>query len=166
MKTDKILPEHLTHSSIARRLARMLAASTASPNPSVKTAPKPANWSGVAQGFISAKKAFQTHALQEAESILLEILEFAPAEPKAWAWLGHILQSQGKQKKAKKHFQKAKSLITQNRKPQPEEASSLPLARILWQQGEFQSARSMLAGLLITKPEDEILLQLSIAWEE
>jgi len=144
----------------------MLAASTASPNPSVKTAPKPENWSGVAQGFIAAKKAFQTHSLQEAENILLEVLEFAPAEPKAWAWLGHILQSQGQQEKAEKHFQKAKSLIARNRQQQPEEAVSLPLARILWQQGELQSARSMLAGLLSAKPADETLLQLSVAWEE
>jgi len=144
----------------------MLTASTASPNPSVKTAPKPENWSGVAQGFIAAKKAFQTRSLQEAESILLELLEFAPAEPKAWAWLGHILQSQGQEKKAGQHFQKAKSLIAKKHKQQPEEASSLPLARILWQQGELQSARSMLAGLLSAKPEDEVLLQLSAAWEE
>ncbi|PCI45588.1 MAG: hypothetical protein COB41_01135 [Proteobacteria bacterium] len=144
----------------------MLAASTASPNPSVKTAPKPENWSGVAQGFIAAKKAFQTHSLQEAENILLGILEFAPAEPKVWAWLGHILQSQGDQEKAEQHFQKAKSLISRSHQQQSEEASSLPLARILWQQGERQSARSMLAGLLVTKPEDEMLLQLSAAWEE
>ncbi len=144
----------------------MLAASTASPNPSVKIAPKPENWSGVAQGFIAAKKAFHTRSMQEAESILLEILEFAPAEPKAWAWLGHILQSQGQQKKAEQHFQKAKTLLTRNHKPQPEEASSLPLARILWQQGESQSARSMLASLLSVKPTDERLLQLSAAWEE
>jgi len=144
----------------------MLAASTASPNPSVKIAPKPENWSGVAQGFIAAKKAFQTSSLQDAENILLEILEFAPAEPKAWAWLGHIMQSQGQQSEAEKHFKKARSLITRNHQPQHEEASSLPLARILWQQGELQSARSMLAGLISASPANETLLQLSAAWEE
>ncbi len=149
-----------------RRLARMLAASTASPNPSTKITPKPENWSGVAQGFMAAKKAFQARSLQEAENILLEILEFAPAEPKAWAWLGHILQSQGQQEKATEYFQKAKSLLTRSNKQQSEEASSLPLARILWQQGELELARAMLATLLCDKPNDEALLQLSTTWGE
>jgi len=144
----------------------MLAASTASPNPSVKITPKPENWSGVTQGLIAAKEAFQTHSLQEAENILLEILEFAPAEPKAWAWLGHIQQSQGQEKKAVQHFQKAKSLIAKKHQQQAEEANTLPLARILWKQGEHQAARSMLTVLLSAKPEDEVLLQLSAAWEE
>ncbi|MBL4760197.1 MAG: tetratricopeptide repeat protein [Mariprofundaceae bacterium] len=147
-----------------RRLARMLTASTASPNPNPKTTPKPKNWSGVAQGFMAAKEAFRTHSLQEAENILLEILEFAPAEPKAWAWLGHILKSQGQQEEASQHFQKAKSLLTKNHQRQSEEASSLPLAHILWQQGEFQSARSMLEALLSAQPTNEKLLQLSAAW--
>lgn len=149
-----------------RRLSRMLAVSTASPNPSAKTTPKPDSWSGVAQGFVAAKKAFQTHSLQEAEGILLEILEFAPSEPKAWAWLGHVLQSQGQQEKATQHFQKAKSLLTKNYQQQPEEASSLPLARILWQQGELKPARAMLATLLHDNPSDKTLLQLSAAWGE
>lgn len=149
-----------------RRLARMLAASTASPNPSAKITPKPDNWSGVAQGFLAAKEAFQARSLQEAEGILLEILEFAPAEPKAWAWLGHIVQSQGQQEKAKEHFQKAKSLLNRSRQQQPEKVSSLPLARILWQQGELGLARSMLATLLSDKPNDDTLLQLSVTWGE
>ncbi|MDQ6956653.1 MAG: hypothetical protein Q9M21_05585 [Mariprofundaceae bacterium] len=144
----------------------MLAASTASPNPSAKTTPKPESWSGVAQGFTAAKKAFQTHSLQEAESILLEILEFAPTEPKAWAWLGHILQAQDQQEKATEHFQKAKSLLSKSNKQQPREVSSLPLARILWQQGESELARAMLATLLCAKPNDEVLLQLSVTWGE
>jgi len=144
----------------------MLTASTASPNPNPQTTPKPENWSGVTQGFAAAKKAFRNHSLQEAESILLEVLEFAPSEPKAWAWLGHILKSQGQMKEATQHFQKAKSLLTKKHQQQSKEVSSLPLARILWQQGEFQSARSMLETLLLSKPADKILLQLSATWGE
>ncbi|MDQ6967358.1 MAG: tetratricopeptide repeat protein [Mariprofundaceae bacterium] len=144
----------------------MLAASTVSPNPSLKIAPKPNNWPGVSQGFIAAKQAFLKESFQEAENILLEIIEFAPTEPKAWAWLGHILQSQGQQKKATKHFQKAKSLLTISHKQHAEEVSSLPLARILWQQGELELARCMLATLLSYKPNDEALIQLSATWGE
>jgi len=144
----------------------MLTVSTDSPNPNAKIAPKPENWSGVAQGFKAAKKAYEAQSLQEAEAILLEILEFAPSEPKAWAWLGHILQSQDQQEKALQHFQKAKSLLTNIHCQQSKEVSSLPLARILWQQGELQSARSMLKTLLSAKPSDKILLQLSATWGE
>ena len=147
-----------------RRLARMLTASTASPNPNPRITPKPESWSGVAQGFAAAKKAFRTDSLQDAENILLEVLEFAPSEAKAWAWLGHILKVQGKQEKANQHFQKAKLLLTKKHQQQPEKALSLPLARILWKQGEQQTARSMLKTLLLAKPTDKILLQLSTAW--
>jgi len=157
---------HLTHLPKPRRLARMLTASTASPNPNAQTTPKPENWSGVTQGFKAAKKAFHAHALPEAEKILLEILEFAPVEPKAWAWLGHILKSQGQPEEAEKHFQKAKQLLVKKQQHQEKEAASLPLARILWQQGEHEEARSMLKTLLSAKPADKVLLQLSATWGE
>lgn len=156
---------HLTRLPMPRSLARMLTASTASPKLGVKATPKPDNWTGVAQGLAAAKKAFQAQSLHKAEAILQEVLEFAPAEAKAWAWLGHIKQLQGHQSKAMQYFRKAKRLLATNANQEKQMPASLPLARLLWQQGEYESARAMLALLLQAKPDDEALLRLSKVWE-
>jgi predicted Zn-dependent protease len=142
----------------------MLAASTASPNPEIKTTPKPQNWHGVSQGLAKAKQAFQNKEWKTAETILLEVLEFAPTEAKAWAWLGRIMELQNQHEKASDFFQKAESILRKQRGTTVEPAS-LPLAKILWQQGAKEDAKAMLNTLLLEKQDDEGLLTLSKLWE-
>ena len=42
--------------------------------------------------------------------------------------------------------------------------ASVQLAKLLWQQGEFDTARAMLAILMLRRPEDERLQKLRDAW--
>jgi len=142
----------------------MLAASNDSPKPRPNHSPKPDNWHGVGEGLQLAKKAFHTNDLNLAASILHEILELAPNEAKAWAWLGRIQQLQGQHTTAAEYFKKAEALL-QNKPSHANEApASLALAHLLWKQGEQHSARSMLSLLLAKQPNNTDLLQLSNTW--
>jgi len=156
---------HLTLSSMPRSLSRMLAASTASPNLDIKVTPKPHNWHGVSQGLAMAKQAFVNKELDDAKDILLEVLEFAPSEPKAWAWLGKIMQLQDNHEQADTYYQKAKRLLRQQHQNASSTPASLSLAKMLWNQGEQTSAKNMLNTLLLETPNDERLLALSQTWE-
>ncbi len=155
---------HLTLSSMPRSLSRMLTASTASPNLDIKVTPKPHNWHGVSQGLAMAKQAFLNKQLDDAKDTLLEVLEFAPSEPKAWAWLGKIMQLQNNHKQAEVYYQKAKGLLRQQQKNASNMPASLTLAKILWNQGEQASAKNMLNTLLLEMPNDERLVALAQTW--
>jgi len=144
----------------------MLAASTASPKPSAKTAPTPHNWHGVSQGLLTAKQSFQHHDLKGAEKILRDILEFSPSEPKAWAWLGRVMQLQDAKQEADQYYQKAMTLLRNQHKIPPKAAESITIARLLKQQGEDEAAQYMLNNLLQQDPDNADLLQLSENWQE
>ena len=142
----------------------MLAASNDSPKSRPKPSPKPSNWYGVGEGLQLAKKAFHANDLALAEDILNEILELAPNEAKAWAWCGRIQQLRGHHSTAVQYFKKAENLLQKKPHDTNETPSSLPLAHLLWQQGEEHSARSMLSLLLAKEPNNTDLLQLSNTW--
>lgn len=142
----------------------MLAASSSAPN-SPRSTPKPSNWRGVANGLAEAKRAFLSGDLEQAETILREVLEFAPSEAKAWAWLGKVLQEKSLSSEAETCFSQARQLLTRHRKTQDKPAASATLARMLWQQGDRAAARNMLALLLMQKPEDPELCKLKSEWE-
>jgi len=142
----------------------MLAASSSAPN-SPRSTPKPSNWRGVAEGLVAAKRAFTSHELDTAEEILREVLEFAPAETKAWAWLGKVLLDKGDETEAEACFERARQLLKKKNAPAAAKpAASATLARLLWQQGDHDTARSMLAVLLIQRPDDAELHKLKASW--
>jgi len=142
----------------------MLAASSSAPN-SPRSTPKPSNWRGVAEGLAEAKRVFASRELNAAEQILREVLEFAPAETKAWAWLGKVLLDKGEEVEAEACFERARQLLKKKNVPTAAKpAASATLAKLLWQQGDRQTARSMLALLLIQRPDDEDLRKLKESW--
>jgi len=73
----------------------MLAASTNTPNSQLRATPKPENWRGVSACMQEARKAFEQGSYAEAESLLLELLEFAGAETRAWKLLAHTQKANG-----------------------------------------------------------------------
>jgi len=118
------------------------------------------------QGLVAAKEAFQGGLLEQASNILQEVVEFAPSEAKAWAWQGRIAELQGQKTIACEYFKKAESLLQQQHKLSSDMPMSLPLTRILWQQGEEEAARAMLAVLMLRSPENEQLIQLAETWQQ
>lgn len=83
--------------------------------------------------------------------MLREVLEFAPDEAKAWAWLGRILERRGEASESQACYARARQLMAPRRMPPP---ASVRLARLLWQQGERDAARAMLALLMLQRRDD------------
>ena len=134
----------------------MLTASASTPNMQrrkTRIAPKPDNWHGVSTGLQLAKQAFQNKRLEEAEIILREVLELAPDETKAWAWLSKVLQQLGNNTEANQCLNQAKTLLLYG-KVDVKTPVSKTLAKILWQQGDHKTARAMLSILLLQSPDD------------
>jgi len=147
-------------------VSRMLAASSSAPNSqqqiAATTTPRPANWRGVSAGMLDATQAVACGRLEQAEHLLLELLEFAPAETRAWKLLaktqrelGHIEDGISSAKRA---------LGLQNAPPKRGKPASLTIARLLWQQGEHGEARDMLELLLSSQPENKQLQNLQQLW--
>ena len=148
----------------------MLTASASAPNiqlgDNVRPSPTPDNWHGVAEGLNRAREHAGEGLYQKAIDTLKAVLEFAPSEPQAWRLLGEILGQHGHTEKAEVCQKKAErfeqhAAIDNNMTPASER-----LAKLLWSQGEHEAARSMLAILLMRKPEDEKLLALRDAWND
>ncbi|MDX8397522.1 MAG: hypothetical protein R8K49_04290 [Mariprofundaceae bacterium] len=144
----------------------MLSASTASPKPTPQSTPTPHNWHGVTQGLLTAKQSFHHNDFKGAEKVLRDILEFSPSEPKAWAWLGRIMQLQSHTDEANEYFEKSMQLLYNQHKIPPKPAESISLAQLLYQQGELDAAQLMLNNLLLQDPDHNELLQLSKSWKE
>ena len=145
----------------------MLAASRSVPNsqqqiPVIAT-PRPANWRGVTAGMADAKQAVASGQLEQAEQLLLELLEFAPAETRAWKLLAKIQRQLGHIKAGINSAKRALEL--QNTPPNRGTPASLTIAQLLWQQGEHREARNMLALLLSDQPENEQLQHLRRQWD-
>lgn len=131
-----------------------------------KTAPTPHNWHGVTQGLIAAKQSFHHHDFKGAEKILRDILEFSPSEPKAWAWLGRMMQLQSFPEEAQQYYEKSMTLLRNQHKIPPKAAESITIARLLYEQGEIETAQQMLSNLLSQQPDNNELIQLSESWKE
>lgn len=142
----------------------MLAASSSAPN-SPRPTPKPTNWRGVAAGLAEAKRLFRAGDLEQAEAHLREVLEFAPAETRAWAWLGKVLLDRGQNAEAEECLSRARQLLSRQNSTTDKPAASATLAKLLWQQGDRKTARSMLAVLLMQRPDDADLHELKVKWE-
>ncbi len=128
-----------------------------------RPAPKPANWRGVAACMREAKAAYAAEDFAGAEKLLLELIEFAPNETRAWKLLAHTQKRLGKIRDAIASAERALELqrAAQTRAEMP---ASLTLARLLWQQGDNEAARAMLAVLLLRDPDNEGLKRLRREW--
>ncbi len=144
----------------------MLAASASTPNitqSSRQSNTSPGSWHGVAEGMDSAKEAIRQGDLAQAEVILTELLEFAPVEIKAWKLLaktqrhlGHIEAGISSAKRA---------LQLQNTDIEALPLASITIARLLWQQHEYDDARAMIALLIEQQPDNAVWLELQYQWD-
>jgi len=141
----------------------MLAASTSAPNThSPKSMPKPVNWRGVSEGMAAAFAAARNGKLETAEIILRDVLEFAPAEMRAWKLLARIQRKLGHIDAGIASAIRALQLQELNKRHEP--AASITLARLFFEQGEHDEALQMLDRLLQQKPDDAVLIELKEMW--
>ncbi|MDQ6959573.1 MAG: tetratricopeptide repeat protein [Mariprofundaceae bacterium] len=146
----------------------MLTASLPTPNHSSPKhasgrAPRPQNWQGVESGLAEAARLFQQDDLSRAEEVIRRVLEFAPVEGQAWHLLGRILQGDNRHAEALECFASAETAYGYRKHGQRPPAS-IRLARLLWNLGECEQARTMLDTLILRRPDDENLRQLREAW--
>jgi|GEM_PF-1418779 len=153
-------------SSLYCSVSRMLAASDSAPNihtqRPVIPAPMPGNWRGVADGMASARKSVQQGCYEEAEAILIELLEFAPVEISAWKLLARVQRHLGHIEAGIESATRA--LRLQNNPLSNEPPASVTLVRLLWEQKEYHEARAMLVRLIEEQPENSELNELQRRW--
>ncbi len=150
-----------------RSVSRMLTVSSSAPNsqqqPLLASTPRPVNWRGVTEGMAAAKKAIRSGQLEQAEQLLSELLEFAPAETRAWKLLAKIQRKLGHIEAGIKSAKRALEL--QNIPENHGTPASLTIAQLLWQQGEYKEARSMLELLVSDQPKNEQIQNLRQQWD-
>jgi Flp pilus assembly protein TadD len=142
----------------------MLPASNDGPKPTPASAPTPTNWKGVRHGLNHAEQCMQAQQFQQAETLVREVLEFAPSEARAWDMLATLREMQGDADEAARCHGKAEKLRTWETDSLRQPPASIHLAKLLWQQGDHDTARAMLAVLMMRKPDDERLQALRKAW--
>lgn len=147
----------------------MLPASNDGPKPEStpakpSAAPTPQNWKGVRHGLSHAEQYLQAQQFQQAEMLIREVLEFAPSEARAWDMLATLHQMQGDADKASHCRQKAEKLRKWETDSFRRPPASLQLAKLLWKQGDRETARAMLAVLLLRRPGDTRLQTLRDSW--
>ncbi|MDX8406386.1 MAG: tetratricopeptide repeat protein [Mariprofundus sp.] len=141
----------------------MLAASASTPNThSANSIPKPVNWRGVSEGMSAALAAARKGKLETAEVILLDVLEFAPAETRAWKLLARIQRNMGHIEAGIASATRALQLQALNKLHEP--AASLTLARLFHVQGEHREALQMLDRLIEKDPDNSELKALKEKW--
>jgi tetratricopeptide (TPR) repeat protein len=111
-----------------------------------------------------AKKAIASGQLEQAEHLLLELLEFAPAETRAWKLLAKTQRKLGHIEAGIKSAERALEL--QNAPVNHGTPASFTIAQLLWQQGEYREARNMLGLLLSSQPENKQLQNLWRQWND
>jgi predicted Zn-dependent protease len=109
-----------------------------------------------------AKKAVASGRLEQAEQLLVELLEFAPAETRAWKLLAKIQRKLGHIEAGIKSAERALEL--QNAPINHGVPASFTIAQLLWQQREYREARNMLERLLSDQPENEKLQNMRRQW--
>jgi len=110
-----------------------------------------------------AHTAFEQGSFAKAESLLLELLEFASAETRAWKLLAHAQKAMGKIQPAINSANRALEL-QHSASPRSDVPVSLTLARLLWQQGDTTAARAMLGVLMMRQPDNMDLIELKQQW--
>jgi Flp pilus assembly protein TadD len=130
-----------------------------------RSAPTPSNWNGVKVGLDKAMHLFGIGEYESAQLTLHEVLEFAPFEARAWHLLGRVLQAAGAHADALGCFSKAASLYGDNKDEFNMAMATVPLAELLWRQGDREAARAMLGLLILRKGDDPEILALSEAWK-
>ncbi|MDQ6997936.1 MAG: hypothetical protein Q9M17_04410 [Mariprofundus sp.] len=143
----------------------MLAASASTPNntqASNSHAITSAGWHGVAEGMESAKNAIRNGDLAQAELILTELLNFAPVEIRAWKLLARTQRHLGHIDEGINSAQRALQLQNTNIEDVP--LASITIAKLLWQQHEYDYARQMIASLLEQERDNAEWLDLQQQW--
>jgi len=143
----------------------MLAASPSAPNitqASHHSSPTTAAWHGVAEGMTAAREAIQKSDLAQAERLLIELLEFAPVEIRAWKLLAKTQRHLG-------HIEAGIASATRALRLQNTDIEAVPLASVtiatlLWDQHEYDEARQMIALLLMQQPDNSEWLDLQQQW--
>jgi len=156
----------IDRSPLCCSVSRMLAASDSAPNihphrPSI-SASTAGNWRGVTDGLASAREAVLQGDFETAERTLIELLEFAPVEIKAWKLLAKVQRQLG-------HIEAGiasatRALQLQNNPLSDEPLASITLARLLWEQHEYHEAKCMLTHLLEEQPDNPDVLALQGQW--
>ncbi len=136
-----------------------------SPSHEPEYAPQPQNWQGVESGLAEASRLLRKDKLSRAEGVMRQVLEFAPMEGQVWHFLGRILQKADRHAEALDCFANAESCYGRHKYDQGPPAS-MRLARLLWDQGEYDEARTMLSVLMVRNPDDDSLRQLREAWSQ
>lgn len=114
-------------------------------------------------GMDSAMHQFLIGEYERAQLTLHEVLEFAPSEAKAWHLLGRVLQAAGAHNDALDCFRKASRLY--HGEDSSSTMATVPLAKLLWNQGDREAARAMLGLIMLRKSDDPEALELREAWE-
>jgi len=143
----------------------MLAASASTPNTTQDSnshTATPAGWHGVAEGMESAKVAIRNGDLPQAELILTELLNFAPVEVRAWKLLAKTQRHLGHIEEGINSAHRALQL--QNTKIEDVPLVSITIAKLLWEQHEYDYARQMIASLLEQQSDNAELLELQQQW--
>jgi len=165
----------IDHYFSLRSLGLMLTASGTAPNPpqedkpvgaaafTHRLPPGPNNWRGVTHGLKDVATLLQRHFYTQAEELLLQLLEFTPMEGRAWHLLGRCHQAQERHAKALECFERAAHCYAQLAGDTAPPASAR-LARLLWEQGEKETAHAMLEALLKNQPDDLRLRALQQEW--
>ncbi|HXH64368.1 MAG TPA: hypothetical protein VNH42_02535 [Mariprofundaceae bacterium] len=115
-------------------------------------------------GLNHAELCLQAQQFQQAETLIREVLEFAPAEARAWELLATLRQMQGDTGEADRCRAKAAKLRNSTNSTDGQPPVSIQLAKLLWQQGDREMARAMLAILMLRRPEDARLQALRQSW--
>lgn len=156
-----------------RSVAHMLAADpdTPKPKPTVykesRSMPTPVTWKGMREGLYACKLLYHQGELEQAESVLQELLELSPSEAKIWAWLGKIQEKSGNINTSQQSYKKACLIVQQQRATSFDKPASLQLARLLWKQGAGSDACAMLDELLLGQNSDHAEIQaLQQQWED
>jgi len=143
----------------------MLASSASTPNTtqaSNSNAATAVGWHGVAEGMQSAINAIQNGDLAQAELILTELLHFAPVEIRAWKLLAKTQRHLGHIEEGIISARRALQLQNTNIEDVP--LASITIAKLLWEQHEYDYARLMIASLLEQQGDNPELLDLQQQW--
>ncbi|RLL49772.1 hypothetical protein D8Y20_12570 [Mariprofundus sp. EBB-1] len=110
----------------------------------------------------SAKNAIRNGDLAQAELILTELLNFAPVEIRAWKLLARTQRHLGHIDEGINSARRALQLQNTNIEDVP--LVSITIAKLLWQQHEYDHARQMIASLLEQESDNAEWLDLQQQW--